>query len=1363
MFDEEKTEKCQNDSRITFSSKIEIHEKDFTNFDLEILNEKVNLPYIIVSASKDNVGKIVDLSMNILKIFGYSKEELIGKNINILIPKLFHKIHDLLLIEQFEKDKLKLFDELNKRKIYFPNFIKKEIYGISKMNFLIELNINIYFVKTEKNKIIYIVEIENFNPFEIDLIKNTNILSKYCVLTDENFLIQAFTPNCLHFLKLTTNEINSNFSIINYIKQFHDDYLTAINNTGISKFSHINKTELILEDKISEQKSIIKNSILPNIKKKIKNELLNKKYSKKCKITWNTLYEINLRISKIDQKITSKFKTSDFSKSNIMEKDDKNNNNNTGQNLYMEIQKIIIKNKLFGYYFYFSKIKNRICNNMSCRLEKGDDDDSNKYLPKIKKYQYKFMTIMDSEDNLNKFQIKKENKNLLSSFIIKPPKFKDKENIDINNYRKKERKKSLDKNSKVTFKSVEDNNPINNCYYTNKYFSNDDDFIITGEFIPSDSSNFIIDLKNMSFIHVTQNNTKLEYLEILKKEAFDKINAYKKHIELFSKDSEKSNKSEEYESDDYSDSNSNMSINSSFTNSLSNSLYENIKNKSSRQNINKTPSNIHSKKTKKDIQNMNENSNDIYINNAASNSTKRLLNKNNVLNNFYKVKLNNIHYMVYDFNKDMIVEGNKNEIASKIETIMTNTKKMESNDLEKDERFSFIKSFKNKNKKNTKETNNIKNIENKNISQANNINEEKIFKKKIHEALNKHKDEPPIIKLKIFNILSYFLLIICGIIILSINSSYFSRINKSLVLFKSIFFIRYCSQISLYYLREMTLLNFVVGDSKDRQYYNIPAQDKEEYKKLIREHIMELFIENQSFMKKIYSSSLSYSKDSTQILSEFQLGIRMSDNPIIVIEYDILSALVLYNSAFYSLASSTSSINQNHTGLANYIYNNLNECGIGFETLIEIFQNELQTCLKSIILIVIIAAVIILIFDIIIFFLIMKYFISSITTRGNYMKVFYGINENILKNLIDNCENLMNKLKSSEEQRFYEEGILNESNEDKNNLEENNKKQNFSQNNNLNYDIEKKDKAKASSIAIIFIIIYDIFILISYIYFLFNGSYLIMLIKNAISVSNFCLLENNFHIFILEFFNIYREFLFDNQTIIHNMTSNLYLEQYDKKLRNIFKYLDSLDKYLKNSELQNNKTLCSYYINDFFDSSSECEEKIGLISTYNFKTFTYNFLEEIKISKNILKYKFENDIILGNLTEYNLDKINNELNSYEEEEGKEMIFRLDLFNNETLHFNLNIMFFCVILPYIEENRQKIYNILTIGKKFTTLKIYFIIFIIIVTLLYLCYFLPTINFFNKNIYITKNMLSIIPLNILAAQNDVSKLLNISKEK
>ena len=187
----------------------------------------------------------------ILKIFGYTKTELIDKNINILIPKIIQEKHDLNIKQQYEKDKLRIQDDLNKKNIYFPDFIKKETFGISKMKFLVELKLNIYFVQTEQNNLVYILEIINYHPLTFDLIKNINQYSKCCILTDENFLIQTFTPNCLEYLKLNYSDMNSNFSIINYIKQFQEDYLTAINNTSISMISHFNTSEMLSEDRLN--------------------------------------------------------------------------------------------------------------------------------------------------------------------------------------------------------------------------------------------------------------------------------------------------------------------------------------------------------------------------------------------------------------------------------------------------------------------------------------------------------------------------------------------------------------------------------------------------------------------------------------------------------------------------------------------------------------------------------------------------------------------------------------------------------------------------------------------------------------------------------------------------------------------------------------------------------------------------------------------------------------------------------------------------------------------------------------------------------------------------------------------------------
>jgi hypothetical protein len=231
--------------------------------------------------------------MTVCKIFGYSKNEIIGQNINFLLPKLFRKKNDLLTTPQYERHILKIFNDLNIKKIYFPDFMRKDLYGINKMKFLIELKLNIYFVKTEENKLVYIIEILNYNPLKIDLINNFNNNSKFCILTDDNFIIQSFTSNCYEYLKLNYEYIDSNVNITHFIKQFHEDYLSALNNSILNKQSFGNNTGINSEEKFNE-KNLSKNYITPRTKLKQKNDIIIKKFSKNSKITWKHLDELNL-------------------------------------------------------------------------------------------------------------------------------------------------------------------------------------------------------------------------------------------------------------------------------------------------------------------------------------------------------------------------------------------------------------------------------------------------------------------------------------------------------------------------------------------------------------------------------------------------------------------------------------------------------------------------------------------------------------------------------------------------------------------------------------------------------------------------------------------------------------------------------------------------------------------------------------------------------------------------------------------------------------------------------------------------------------------------------------------------------------
>jgi hypothetical protein len=250
-------------------------------------------------------------------------------------------------------------------------------------------------------------------------------------------------------------------------------------------------------------------------------------------------------------------------------------------------------------------------------------------------------------------------------------------------------------------------------------------------------------------------------------------------------------------------------------------------------------------------------------------------------------------------------------------------------------------------------------------------------------------------------------------------------------------------------------------------------------------------------------------------------------------------------------------------------------------------------------------------------------------------------------------------------------------------------------------------------------------------------------------------------------FNSYREYLFDNQSFINDMIVLDYLVQVEREELTLIsekrKYIEA--NYL---ELINNSNieslvyyndLCAFYINDFFDSSDMCSEEIGLITKYDIYHLVFYFLEEIKIKKNIVRYKLKYENIVGNLTEYKyLDYLEDE--NIPKKGSYNNIFRLNLFNDDEIHSRLNLIFFSIILPFIQDNRKRDFNYFSIDKEDKFLILVNTIFISILSFLFFFHFLPVINYINNIIYKTKNMLSIIPLSILSTHNGIKELFNLS---
>jgi hypothetical protein len=206
------------------------------------------------------------------------------------------------------------------------------------------------------------------------------------------------------------------------------------------------------------------------------------------------------------------------------------------------------------------------------------------------------------------------------------------------------------------------------------------------------------------------------------------------------------------------------------------------------------------------------------------------------------------------------------------------------------------------------------------------------------------------------------------------------------------------------------------------------------------------------------------------------------------------------------------------------------------------------------------------------------------------------------------------------------------------------------------------------------------------------------------------------------------------------------------------KFISSfLNKYLDFDETMTSllsKDLCSFTMTDYFESHEQCLKKYANFLDYDFNIFLTLFIQNIRNLKNIVKYWHDTKKIYGNLTIYNVESWKS---TKPDDDG---YFRLQLFNEEIIHSELNLIFINIILPFIDEFRKEVLKRLNLEKFGSYFIIYFSLFIVCVILLYFSYILPRIRFLNNFIYKTKNMLSLIPMSILAAQSNIKSLLKLN---
>ena len=1308
--------------------KIKNKEFDYTNFDLSILNESDDNNYLLISTDEENKGTIVNISLGACSIFGYTKNEIIGKNMNILIPELFQKLHEKVFNSVTEKTKTQFYDNLVNKIIYKPEYTELYIHAKNKSKYLIPLYFKIYLVQTEESELVYIIEINRNNSYigELnDYFNHNNETNENicCILTDNNFKIKTFSSNCVDVLKLNSNIINSNYEITSFIKQLNEELnnnLTLTNKEYIDfEISDIINDEnaiLRLNENGSNKNLNINSIINKSIENKLKNKrkIIKTKYLCPRKITWKIENKDKASVL-YSEKIKSKTLSLLLSDNNNTE----NGNNKYEKNFSMLVKEAYISNKHIGYYFYFKQL--RALNNKNKTLKVNRKT-------KLKKNSlFKNVNIEEILRNTGKLEDEiPKVRNYRTSFSHKnsvqiPDNFMEKKKLSVNF--------DLDSNSKL--------------------------LEINDKSIPQSTFNFIIDLKSMSFKPSSIIQPPLELIEQIKNEAINKI-SYLKESTKGQKNSSLSSKSQTSSSkNEYTSEYSSSSVMYSYEMNSSNIKSDN----------------------KKDDMNSSKN----YFG-------SKIINKNNNINEqYYKVNTKNIKFIVYDFTREKFVENTKDDKKSQVEIIMDNYKSNKNINENEDENYpnylNLNYSKENTSNKNAKADKSTKLLINQNQSHNNmtKYEKEKDFEKEIIDSLAKKDEQKAIIQF-------YGAVFLCTLVFIAMNllelfyiiSSYTKMKDNMELLINSVD-LKYYNNYNIYFLRELLLIftSYYQKIDPGFVYVNFPLKNeshKHYYSTDIYTFANNSFYQSHSLIESIFSSQLSISKNSSYIINEMPY---YSETLIDKKNYrkmnSTLSVSIVYVYSFFcNILTDSLEMNIQNSESFNFIRNAMNSLGKALKILNELYFYELKRresgIIKNIIFIICINTFI----YILIYFINNKSYYKVVNKKMSYLTVFYEIRLPLIKSSIKKCELFISKI-SKKDMKYERISDIKESSFHSNSLTKlkNTYFLNSEEIRNLksyqNDDKNKEEKKIEIDLKYKnFQIIFKLILLISFLYLSIILILYIFLTKDFIIFGNYIIHMQNYHNNILELYNGYREFLFDESSIIYGMNSYEFLIYKEKEIYSTntddIKFM--FDNYKKFENLLNaiaNFGFCDLYNNNYFEKKEQCENIIGVQEDFTYLAFDIllsSFVEEIRMKRNIVYKLIKNGNLTGNLS----DLIDQELwnNEYLNLTDKTKNFRMKLFNEEEIHNKLNIMFLNVIYPYIEKERDLSFDLIKRIINDDQIKYIALVlchcFLIMATIVF--YWIPKIKNMNVEIYKTKNMLSIIPVQILASLPNIKKLLNIS---
>ena len=1383
--------------------KHQYNEENLFELNYKEMSRNEDYKYIVLRYSQLNFDTICNLSLSICPLFGYSKEELVGHPYNCLVPELLSLYHRQMLkdkIDEFKKQLLRK-NVKSRSESWFDDYS----FGINKLKYLIPIKVRWTIVSSEDEGIYSIGKIiqENQTPLELE----QDIIY---ILTDKDLIIKNFTTNAPKLLYLHSSAINSNLDITEFIKEFNENYISNINLEDIKEASNISVASN--KKKIRYIKSeIIKNMFLGNDSKRVihwklgdiisnDNNKGNKKNGIKKRISFARISEQKFQSAYVD---TGK-------NQNIKNKIPKRKNSMSGVGVMTQIES---ESSIANRKFNASNTEDKLPNYESEKLNDLKDtniSDLNSEISAVIDKTYKdkayFYHPIHHRFYLSVKEVKfKEYK---IGYIFKFEPYNSYKNIDDANIGKSNLNNQL--NSKYDLSTIkQEYNDIDKSEisvisfaaknktieHRNSLISSENPFGISCEnndiFLMSlnkeKENEFTLDINKMSYKQ-TNLNEKYEpnnLYEILRQEAVEKISKATKQI----KKEEISEEEEESSSGSYSIANESSENDSEYSSGRKNeeqSSHHSIKDVISQEKITSQKS-VNNLNTEKKI-NSNKISNAPAPASIKSNDVN--LNKINLISDdsnykikedYYHVDTNKITYYVYNFTNGFVevLKEQKYKISQVVKQI----------NAEKDKLSKMNSKYITNQKlsKEKKKGNNNKKLINEN-EELNSYSEQMMKLKEIQKALTSKEKQSSIINLCIISFVIFFLIIGSGIMSIVINYYlksktflFYNLIKKSIELYKNIL-------MEITFVREMLII--------DSPYYdNFYDPDKSHYYTNYTTRCYTYYLDTAFIISNISTFVNTLDDKLKNLIKNNNIkcyileAFGKNDTTYSIKEYElsVFSAFRELNSALYHI--SQIKVEDIHTFEDNvyfFIKNGMSNLLIYSENQIQLLKDEFYNIVKNEnkIILICLAALLIAYLS---FYFIFNYFNQKVEERKqSYLSVFYEIGGEFIILSLAKCEKFSQKLQLQENINggHKEKTSLDSSSIEGSDLDNEIQASSIIKQNKENkINISKKEKAtknitllKTRIIGFIILFILLLCQYSTYIYYYLRLS----LYKNCVQYEYY--LTKYMSSFLFPFIGI-REYIYERNKYFYNIPVREYIDDTLHKF-----YLDlstatkNKDKYVNYFPESYKKFLEYLYservfelINQFIttypgNGLSGTDDFFYGVSKYGFLSILTTYIEEIRMLKDtvddyIVKSEEKNFI-------YNESYFNGPNNLYENiydmfKNNSDDYRKLNPANalHSSSHKTLIIIYRFVIAQVIKNALSEMF--LTFEEIFdSTIRVGLIInivFIIVVVLGFFLIWVPFVIQENETIFKTKNMLSIIPKEILITLPHINIMLGLDEEK